>query len=407
MIYLDNSATTALSAAALAKIAEAAEKFGNPSSVHAAGIEAAALVKEGRNAVFDAFSLPVSRRVDGSLPMGAGARDAYRFIFTSCGSEADNMTVFGLLHAKKFRETPRIITTDSEHPAMLESISAAVRSGLCEAVYLSTKGGVIDLSELDGALTPNTLLVSVMTVNNETGALYDIKKIFAAVKKKVPTAVCHTDAVQGFLKTKTDFIRSGADIVTVSGHKIGAPKGIGGMLVSNALLISKRLSPLVYGGGQEGGLRSGTENVIGIAAMGAAAAYEKANLEENIGKYRKLREIFENRLNSLCENSAVPISARINKPENFSDHIISLTVSGVRSETLVRALSGDGICISNGSACSSHKAKKGGVLESFGLSRDDADSTVRISLCGGNTESDMIAAADAIAAHAATLTRKQ
>ena len=406
MIYLDNSATTALSEAALAKIKEAAEKFGNPSSVHTAGIEAAILVKEGRNSVYDAFSLPASRRVDGSLPMGAGARDAYRFIFTSCGSEADNMTVFGLLTAKKFRETPRIITTDSEHPAMLESIAAAERLGLCEALYLSTKGGVIDLAELDAALTPNTILVSVMTVNNETGAIYDIGKIFAAVKKKVPTAVCHTDAVQGFLKTKTDFIRSSADIVTVSGHKIGAPKGIGGMLVSNALLISKRLSPLIYGGGQEGGLRSGTENVIGIAAMGAACAYEKANLDKNIEKYRSLREIFENRLNSLCENSAVPISARINRPEKYSDHIISLTVSGVRSETLVRALSGDGICISNGSACSSHKTKKSGVLEAFGLSRDDADSTVRISLCGDSTESDMTAAADAIAAHAATLIKK-
>ena len=401
MIYLDNSATTAITAPVAETIARTTEIFGNPSSVHAVGLAAAQTVREARRQVEDALSVPAFLRVDDRLPIGAGARNAFRFFFTSCGSESDNTAVFGLLHAKKFRELPRIITTDSEHPAMLEAISAAKRLGLCESVLLPTVGGVVDTAALDAALTPNTLLVSVMTVNNETGAVYDIRNIFRRVKARVPGAICHTDAVQGFLKLDFPFARSGADLVSISGHKLGAPKGIGGLLVSNELLVSKRIVPLVYGGGQESGLRSGTENVIGIAALGAACDFERSRLSQSLAKMHTLRELFAARI------GAVGSGARINTPPVCAEHIISLTLPRVRSETLVRALSNEGICISNGSACSSHGShRKKSVLEAFGLSADEADSTVRISLCPDNSESDVIAAADAIAENVNKLAHK-
>lgn len=395
MIYLDNSATTPLSMASIDTIGKTLEIFGNPSSVHSAGLDAASLVNKAREEMYDGFGLARSRRTDGRLPIGSGNRDAYRFFFTSGGSESDNTAVFGLLRAKKFRETPRIITTDSEHPAILEPIAAAALMGLCEYKLIPTHGGKLDINALIDALTPNTLLVSIMQVNNETGAIYDLRTAFSEVHRRVPTAVCHTDAVQGFLKTNSSVIGTGADMVSISGHKFGAPKGVGGLLVKNSLLVSKRIVPLIYGGGQEGGMRSGTENLLGIAAMGASCRYEYDHLAEHYDKVCDNRRLF---INTIMSSK---LNAKVNVPENYLPHIISLTVFGVRSETLVRALSGRGICISNGSACSSHGGHRTiagvSVLEAFGLSRSDADSTVRISISHENTADELVTAANAIA----------
>lgn len=406
MIYLDNSATSPISRAAKDKISRVIDTFGNPSSVHFVGLDAARLVDEARDALFDAFIIPKYRRIDGKLPIGAGKKDAYRFFFTSGGSESDNTAVFGLLGAKKFRSLPRILTTDSEHPALLEPIAAAERMGLCEYRLIPTKGGRLDLDFLERELTPNTLLVSIMAANNETGALYDLAAAFSLTHRLVPNAVCHTDAVQAFTKTKFTPMSIGADLVSISGHKFGAPKGVGGLLVSNSLLVSKRLAPLVYGGGQEGGMRAGTENLLGIAAMGAACRDACEHFEESVARVSECREAF---CEALC-SSPIANAVSVNLPENYLPHIISLTLRGVRSETLVRALSGQGICISNGSACSSHGNHRTiagmSVLEAFGLSPSDADSTVRISMSGDNTKSELIDAARAIADLVPTLAHK-
>lgn len=404
MIYLDNSATTPLSRASIDAITKTLEIFGNPSSVHSAGLDAAALVNKAREEMYDGFGLTRSLRIDGRLPIGAGGRDAYRFFFTSGGSESDNTAVFGLLRAKKIREIPRIITTDSEHPAILEPIAAAASMGLCEYRLIPTHGGKLDMNALSEALSPNTLLVSIMQVNNETGAIYDLRTAFSEVHKRVPTALCHTDAVQGFLKTNSPLIGTGADMVSISGHKFGAPKGIGGLLIKNSLLTSKKIVPLIYGGGQEGGMRSGTENLLSIVAMGASCHDEYKHLADHCDVVRKNRELF---IDTIMSSQ---LSAKVNVPENYLPHIISLTVYGVRSETLVRALSGRGICISNGSACSSHGGHRTiagvSVLEAFGLSRSDADSTVRISISHQNTADELIMAANAIADIASGLVHK-
>lgn len=401
MIYLDNSATSPISKAAKDKIAEVIDTFGNPSSVHFVGLDAAKLVDEARDALFDGFAIPKYRRIDGKLPIGAGKKDAYRFFFTSGGSESDNTAIFGLLTAKKFRELPRILTTDSEHPAMLEPLAAAARMGLCEYRLIPTHGGRLDLDFLERELTPNTLLVSIMAANNETGALYDLASAFALAHRRVPTAVCHTDAVQAFMKTKFSPMTIGADLVSISGHKFGAPKGVGGLLVNNSLLVAKRLAPIVYGGGQEGGMRAGTENLLGIAAMGAACRYACEHLDESIACVSECREAF-------CE--IVASSGVLNLPEKYLPHIVSLTLRGVRSETLVRAMSGQGICISNGSACSSHGNHRSlagmSVLEAFGLTPTDADSTVRVSLSGDNTKDELIAAAQELVRLVPTLVHK-
>lgn len=365
------------------------DAYGNPSSLHSAGLEAGELVRQAREQVFDALGVLPYARIDAALPLGAGNPKGKRLFFTSCGSESDNLAIFGLLRAKHFRKIPRIITTDSEHPAILSGIRTLAEQGRIEAVLLSTKGGTLDMEELENALTPETLLVSIMLVNNETGAIYDIKDAFARVKRKVPTAVTHTDAVQGFGKLRLPYDRLGADMITISGHKIGAPKGIGGLLVANSLLVAKQLSPLIYGGGQEGGLRSGTENVVGIVGLGAACAHLKEILPDFEGRMQGLREAFLSHL---------PAGCRVNQPVGrFAPHIISLTLPGIRSETMLRYLSGRGICVSNGSACSSHKKQGNTVLEGFGLTPAEAASTIRISMGEQNTEEELILAADAIA----------
>lgn len=387
MIYLDYSATTPLAPGVKEAMEEAMECYGNPSSLHAPGLSAAAMVKRARDQLYDALGVPAFGRIDAGLPLGAGNPKGKRLFFTSCGSESDNLAVFGLLRAKNFRKTPRIITTDSEHPAMMTGLRALSERGAIDLALLSTAGGKIDLSELEDALTPETLLLSIMLVNNETGARYDVESAFALAKRKIPSVITHTDAVQGFLKLNLPFGRLGADLITVSGHKIGGPKGIGGLLVDNALLIAKRIAPLIYGGGQEGGLRSGTENVIGIVGFGEAAVYGKRVLPGFEEKMRDLRAAFAGRISA---------ELRINEAAVFAPHIISLTLPGVRSETMLRYLSDRGIYVSNGSACSSHGRKGNAVLERFGLTPGEADSTIRISMGDGTTEEDVIAAADAI-----------
>ena len=382
-IYFDNSATTRVTDRAAAKAAWAmSQVWGNPSSVHGKGVEAERLISEARTQLL---------RTLGIRHAGIG-----QLFFTGSGTEADNMAVSGVLYSKARRGTPRIITTDSEHPAVANPIREAEAKGF-EVVRLSTVGGVIDPAELEAALTRDTVLVSIMRVNNETGAVYDVPSLFSLVKERVPEAVTHCDAVQGFLKIGCEPQKLKADLLTISGHKIGAPKGIGALYCVNSLLTKKILRPIVYGGGQENGYRSGTENVPGIVAFAEAANEHYPVMQDTLAHITAVREAFIAHL---------PEGVIVNQPRgDYLPHLISLQVPGIKSEVLVRHLSSEGIYLSAGSACSSKKLKTSAVLTAFGLTPAQADTTVRISLGRDNTVEEAIAVADAIALARKSLAR--
>ena len=362
-IYFDNSATTRVYPdAAKAAFDEMTESFGNPSSVHTLGVEASKRLEKYRADIISS--------------LGVRVRGNYSLFFTASGTEADNMAISGVIYSKKHRFTPRIITTDSEHPAVLNPILEAERRGF-EVVRLSTVGGIIDENELRLALTPNTVLVSIMRVNNETGAVYDIGRLFSIVKDLCPDAITHCDAIQGYMKINCDPSKINADLVSISGHKVGAPKGIGALVCHNSLITKKIITPIIFGGGQESTYRSGTENMPAIAAMSEAVRIKKGSAVADKEKVMAVREAIV---------SSLPDGVTVNIPKGeYLPNIISLTADGVKSEVLVRALSSEGIFVSAGSACSSKKLKTSTALTAFGLAPDVADSTFRVSLSGENT----------------------
>ncbi|MBO4769683.1 MAG: cysteine desulfurase [Clostridia bacterium] len=363
MIYFDNSATTPIGKAVAGAVCRTmTEKWGNPSAAHGKGREAELELDAARRAVRESFG--VKRQSDGML------------IFTGSGTEADNLAITGTLYSKNFRFIPKIVTTDSEHPAVARSVDEAEKKGF-EVVRLSTRRGVINFEELASALDERVVLVSVMRVNNETGAVYPVKEIFGEARKKSPYAVTHTDAVQGYMKINCnpDFLN--ADLVSVSGHKIGGPKGIGALWARQELIRSKRLAPIIFGGGQENGMRSGTENMPGIVGMAAAASLFPAHGSERVTELRNIivSGLPEGVACNTCDGDYLP-------------NIISLLCRGIKSEVLVRFLSERGIYVSAGSACSAKRLKTSPALTAFGLSPDEADSTIRVSISADNTEEE-------------------
>lgn len=368
MIYLDNSATTALSQSVKEKMISVLDAYGNPSSRHALGIESRKLIEEARENI--------------AVSLGLKKSDSQRIIFTSCGTEANNLAVFGSIYSKEKYKGKKIITTNSEHPSIENAMQRLQKDGF-EVVRLSTVGGVLDIDEFERQMDGNVVLVSIMTVNNETGAVYDIKKIFSIAKKKNPDVITHTDCVQGYLKIAFNPQDVGADLVSISSHKIHGPKGVGALYVSPEIMKTKKLVPFVTGGGQESGFRSGTENLIGIVGFGVASKEGYANQVQNIQKLLGLR--------TLVQEQAISAGAKINTPHGeIAPHIVSVRLPNIKSETMLNFLSAKGICVSSGSACSSHSGHISGTLIGFGLTANEADSTIRVSLCENNTEEDVI-----------------
>ncbi len=383
MIYLDNSATTKPCDAALVEMERIMRTvWGNPSSLHRVGTEAATVLMQARNEIL--LSL-LGQRVKPLLPSRPSipARNGTgRLIFTSSGTESNNLAILGTVSSCKTKN-PRIITTDSEHPAVLNTLSYLEENG-AEVIHLSTKNGIIDEEEFAKALTPNTLLITIMYVNNETGAMYDIPKLFTLAKSRLPSVICHTDCVQAYLKAHISPSYLKADMITVSSHKVHGPKGVGALWISDELIKKNRMSIVTHGGGQEYGLRSGTENLSGISAFAAAVkclGSDQAH-EVFISKTSALREILEKNL---------PNGAKINTPSGkYCPHIVSITLPIPKSQPMLNFLSGEGVYISSGSACSSHKNTVSHVLTAFGLTHNEADRTVRVSLCSENTENDIL-----------------
>lgn len=383
MIYLDNSATTEISAAAKKKMIEAMETYGNPSSTHASGIEARRIIEEAREKV--------------AAALGVGRVNTENLIFTACGSESNNTAILGIAYAKEKRRANKIITTDSEHPSV-ENVMRKLEKDGFEVIRISTRGGVVNEQEFLSSVDDKTLLVSMMLVNNETGAAYDIKKLFSMAKRKNPDIVTHCDAVQGFLKVPFTPKTVSADLVSISAHKIHGPKGVGALYISSEIIKAKKIIPYIIGGGQEGGYRSGTENIVGIAGFGAAAEEARANFAQNTAKMIALRD--------RCEKLTLDAGARPNVPSGMrAPHVLSVTLPDIKSETMLNYLSGAGVCVSAGSACSAHSRNMSPTLLGFGLSEREADCTIRISFSKFNTETDVETFAKELAHGIDTLVR--
>lgn len=356
-IYFDNSATTAVSKEAANKAYEIMlSGFGNPSSLHHMGVMAEEELKTARKNV--ALLL---------------ARDEKGIIFTASGTEANNLAIFGSVKTAK-KKGNKIITAVIEHPSVLEPCRYLERNGF-EVSYIKVdRDGIIDLEQFEEALDENTVLVSVMSANNEVGTIQPLKQI-ASFKDKYDF-ILHTDMVQGMAKIKGEEIPREVDLISVSGHKIHAPKGVGGLWIRDKL----NLSPIVFGGGQEKGLRSGTENLPAIAGFSVASDQAFRNFDERIEKIKTLR----NRLKEGLENEVNDI--RINTPLDISiPSILNVTFRDVRAEVLLHTLEQDGIYVSTGSACSSNKKGESHVLKAMGLKNGDIEGAIRFSLSGYNT----------------------
>ena len=374
-IYLDNSATTALSKAAKERIVEAMEIYGNPSSLHPIGLAAHKLVDAARREI--ALTLGVKE----TLLAG-------QLIFTASGSEADNLAIFGTAYAKERRRGGKIVTTDSEHPGVERAMQALEKDGF-EVIRLCTKGGELDWEEYGRALEKKPFLISIMAVNNETGAMYDIKRAFSLAKAKNPDVVTHTDAVQAYLKCRFSPAALKADLCSISGHKIHAPKGVGALYVSPEALKRRDIVPTVYGGGQESGFRSGTENVLGISAFGAAAKEGYEGLGAHLSHMQTLRSYAIERLGELPVTLHLPQGA-------CAPHILNFALPDIKSETMVHALSESGICVSSGSACSTHSKSLSRALLAFGVPEREVECSLRVSFSRYNTKEDVDALVEAL-----------
>ena len=382
-IYLDNSATTRISEEALKKYTDTSRDcYGNPSSLHRLGFDA--------EKILDAARLEIVNSL--------GAKGS-AVVFTASGSEANNLAIIGRALSKdRYTGRAKIITTEGEHASVSAPLEMLKNMGF-KIATVPTRGGVIDKSALLRELTPDVILVTVMMVNNETGALYDTAAVSKLMKEKGPDAFLHVDATQSYLKLPFTKARCGADMITLSSHKIEGPKGVGALLIDPAVIKARGLAPLILGGGQEGGLRSGTENVPGIAAFGEAVRIGASKLRERYAKTSALRAYTVERIkNELSEIS-------ITDPESHAPHILNVTLPKIKSETMLHYLSSLGIYVSSGSACSSNSSHHSSALTAYGKSESEADTSIRISFSYRNEECDVDALIDGLKSGLAKLSR--
>lgn len=387
VLYFDHSATTPMCPeAAEAYLRAATTDFGNPSSRHALGVEAARLLRSARADVLAAL----------------GARGG-ELVFTAGGTEANNLAILGHLSSKeRYRDGMTVISTAGEHPSVDRPLALLEKQGH-KVIRIATKEGKLDTEALRAALSPKVALVSLMLVNNETGALYDVASAFRICREVAPAAILHTDATQAFLKVPFTPESLGADLVTVSAHKVGGPKGVGALWISPSVMKTRSLVPLLHGGGQELGLRSGTENMPGILAFAAACRAVGASYA---AAYREVADLRAYLIDGFRAGGGEGIA--LNLPVSAAPHILSVTVRGLPAETTLNFLSAKGICVSAGSACSSKDKSHGAsdALLAFGLSQRDAASTVRISLAPSNTKEEADHLLDALCLSSTTLYRR-
>ncbi|MCI9102434.1 MAG: cysteine desulfurase [Lachnospiraceae bacterium] len=361
--YLDNAATTRVLDSVREKMVKVMEEdYGNPSSRHRKGMGAERQVKEAREVI--AKTLRVQEK---------------EIIFTSGGTESNNMALIGAALANH-RAGNHIISTRIEHASVYQPLSFLENQGF-RVTYLDVdREGHIFLEQLSEAIGPDTILVSVMYVNNEIGAVEPVGEIGRLIKEKNPAAVFHVDGIQAYGKYEIRPKKQQIDLLSVSGHKIHGPKGTG-FLYKNEKV---KVKPIIYGGGQQKGMRSGTENVPGIAGLGQAAREMEEGFSERVGRLRELKDYLIDR---MCGLEGVAVNS--DKGEESAPHIVSASFQGVRGEVLLHALEDRGIYVSSGSACSSNHPAISGTLKAVGIKKEFLDSTLRFSLGMFNTREQL------------------
>lgn len=357
--YFDNSATTIVTDAVKDIVVKTmTEDFGNPSAMHLKGVEAEKYVREAAQIL--AKILKVNEK---------------EIIFTSGGTESNNLALFGGADANK-RSGNHIITTSVEHAAVGQPAERLEQMGYEVTIVPVDHRGVVQLEALEKALRPDTILVSTMYVNNEVGAVMPVEEIAKLVHEKSPKALYHVDAIQAFGKYRIYPKKAGIDMLSVSSHKIHGPKGVGFLYINE----KARIQPQILGGGQQAGMRSGTDNVPGIAGLGVAAKMVYTDFDKKIEHMYQLKE-------RLAEGFLKLPDVRLNGMEirEGAPQILSASFLGVRSEVLLHTLEEKGIYVSAGSACSSHKRKAAGTLSAMGMEAAQRESTLRFSFSEENT----------------------
>ena len=370
--YLDNSATTKPSAAVAAAVRELMEGgWYNPSALYKPALE-------------------IQKKLDGvrETCLKAAGAQGQKVIFTSGGTEADNLALLG--HLKACRKPGKVLISSVEHPAVSACAEEIRKMGHTVEEIPASRSGSVDLAALEEMLDESVLLISVMQVNNETGAAEPLAEIAALRDRKAPGAAIHVDGVQGFLRMNLDFNKLGIQSYAFSGHKIHGLKGTGALIVRK----DHSIRPVQFGGGQEGNLRSGTENTFGIIALGEAV--RTWDPEANA----RMRELKNNLRTQLMEK--IP-EAKVNgpeeSPETCAPHILNVALMPVRSQTMLFALEGDGVYVSAGSACASRKQKISPVLKAMGVSTEQADCSLRFSLCADTTQEEIDYAVECAVKH--------
>ena len=361
--YFDNSATTKVLDCVKDAVVDAmCVNYGNAAAKHRKGVEAENLIREAKKAI--ANTLKVQEK---------------EILFTSGGTESNNTALIGTALANR-RAGKHLITTGVEHPSIYNTMSFLEEMGF-EVTYLPVDYlGHISLEDLEKAIREDTILVSVMYVNNEVGAVEPIEAISQCIKKKNPKTLFHVDAIQAYGKYKIRPKKQGIDLLSVSGHKIHAPKGVGFLYIRDGV----KIRPILFGGGQQKGMRSGTENVPGCVGLGVAAREAYKDFDARIEKLYTLREHLIAGLKPLGGVTINGSEDRTNAPQ-----IVSASFEGVRSEVLLHALEDKGVYVSSGSACSSNHPGISGTLKGIGVKKELLDSTIRFSLGDLNTEEEV------------------
>lgn len=362
-VYLDNSATTrCFDSVAQLMVRIMCEDYGNPSSLHRKGLQAEEYIRYAKTVI--ARQLKVNEK---------------EIIFTSGGTESDNMALTGCALAN-YRTGNHLITTQIEHPAILQTMKALEEQGFTVTYLPVDKNGQIRLQDLQNAITPQTILVSIMHTNNEIGSLQPIAQAGELIKRRNPNTLFHVDAVQGFGKFRIYPKKMNVDMLSASGHKIHGPKGVGFLYLNEKV----KIRPIVFGGGQQKNRRSGTENVPGAAGLARAVEEIYANLEEDTARLYELKDLFVYGIRRIE-------GARINglTGQESAPHVVSVTIPGIRSEVLLHALEDKGIYVSAGSACAARKPLPSVTLKAIGADRETLESTLRFSFSVFTTKEEI------------------
>ena len=378
MIFLDNASTTKCLESSAQIVANAlCQDFFNPSSLYTKAYELHKKLGSAKDRIRDLLNA-----------------ENYNVIFTGSATEANNLAIFGMTKSGK-----NIISTMGEHPSIFEPLKKIKNNGTDVVLLDLDENGVVDIAEFEKNITINTALISIINVSNETGAINDIKRLVEIAKKKNPKVIFHSDGVQAFGKINVDLDELGVDLYTISSHKIYGPKGVGALLIKKGLNIN----PQILGGGQEDGIRSGTENLPGILGFCNSAEFAVDNLEEN---YNKIYNFKQNLINTILDkNKKYKLDLKINgDPKKSSPYILSLSIDKIKSEVLLHSLEKYEIYIGTGSACSSKKSGNR-ILDSMKLSKTLIEGNIRLSFGLNNLNDDINLISETILIEASKLNK--